>query len=614
MEMTRMTLHNHHGAKTGLLVGYLALAVGLFVAHGDPATGYELSVYTATPLTTWIGVGLAVATGVAAVFLVEREQRTHDAGLLLVAMAMLTTITMPILRGYTYYGTGDALSHIGWAREIASGSLPAGDLLYPGIHTATVVVGAVADISLLQANLYVILLAFPLVFILFVPLLVQLLARTTWAYPVGLFVAVLFTPLNNIATHPVAHPSSQAILFSAVAFFLALAYTVRAPDGPPATWRAWLASRPTGLGILLVIVTVALLFVHPQQALNLSLCFAAIAGIQLLVQYRSETHSLGKYRPLHIHAVAASVAFLAWAPRFERVRGAVVSTVLSIITGGPTTGTVVGDKSLSITTLGGSLPSLFAKLFFSASVLSLVAAVVILWALSGRFEDRETNVLATYLTAALVPATAVFLVVFAAATGDMYFRYHGFIMVSVAVLGAVGLALALGRTETGGGGTVPKVAVAILLVTMLPFGFAFLHPSPAIYQPSQHVADSQISGYSASFEHREAGVAFAGIRGGPVRYVDLHYGTQQARMRLGFPGYESAIPPAVFASGNYTDYYDNDRYIATTAPTKEKEVGLYEGFRYSEAGFRNFEHSPGVSRIRTSDGFDLYRVDGGDES
>lgn len=609
-----MTLNRSHAVKTGLLVGYLALTIGILVAHGNPATGYELSVYGGAPLTSWIGVGLAVTAGVTSVFVAERARRSHDAALLLVAMAALTTYTMPILRGYTYYGTGDAMSHIGWSREIAAGSLPPGDLLYPGIHTATVVVGTVADISLLQANLYVILLAFPIVFILFIPLLVQLLASTPWAYPVGLLVAVLFTPLNKIATHPVAHPSSQAILFSSVAFFLALVYTVRSPGGPPKNWRAWLAGRPTGIGILLVIVIVALLFVHPQQALNLSLCFGAIAGIQLLGEYRSEIASLGSYRPLHLHAITASVAFLAWAPRFERVRGAVINTIQSIIFGGPTTGAVVADKSFSITTLGGTLPSLFAKLFFPASVLSLVAAVVILWALLGRFEDQDTNVLATYLTAALVPATAVFLVVFAAATGDMYFRYHGFIMVIVAVLGAVGLALALDYEKREFRGTLMPVVVALLLVTMLPFGFVFLHPSPGIYQPSQHVPDSQISGYDASFEHREAGVAFAGIRGGPVRYVDMHYGTQRARMELEFPGYESEIPTAVFARGNYTDYYDNDRYIATTRSTEEKEVRLYQGFRYSEAGFRTFERQPGISRIRTSDGFDLYRVDGGDES
>jgi len=150
----------------------------------------------------------------------------------------------------------------------------------------------------------------------------------------------------------------------------------------------------------------------------------------------------------------------------------------------------------------------------------------------------------------------------------------------------------------------------VLFLVLVPAGLAATHPAPYIYQPSRQVTESVAHGYGNSFETRVRGVEFAGVRGGPRRFVDFHYGTQQARTTLDFPGYEDPIPTAVFSRGNFTDYYEDPRYLGITESDYAREVELYEGFRYPASGFQALDATVGVNRVRASEGYALYYIAG----
>jgi len=106
-----------------------------------------------------------------------RDTRTHDSALLLGGSAALAIVALPILRGYTFLGGGDSLSHVGWARDQRRNP-PSGPVALSRDPHGDGGRGETAGISLLASNLYVVLLAFPLVFLLCVPLAVQLIGRT----------------------------------------------------------------------------------------------------------------------------------------------------------------------------------------------------------------------------------------------------------------------------------------------------------------------------------------------------------------------------------------------------------------------------------------------------
>ncbi|WP_336035086.1 hypothetical protein [Halobacterium yunchengense] len=606
--------------KVALLAGCLGLAAGVLVAHRNPAVGYELSPYAATPTAAWAGLAVAFLAGAVVVLTAPPRGPPRVVGAGLVAAASVAVYAMPVLRGYRFYGGGDSLSHAGWSRELAVGALEPANLLYPGVHSLTVLASELAGVPIALANLYVVLVAVPLVFLLFVPLSARLVAGDPRAYGVGLVAAAVFAPINNVSVHPNAHPASQAILLFAVLLYLALAYAVGVLDtGAGAEPDDGHRDRPhsrafprslsvTGTGGLLALASAAIVLVHPQQALNVALVFAAVAGVQFLVRRYGADDSVATHRPLYAHTALLIAAFFAWAPRFERAQGAFTSTVRSILRQGPEAGGVVTQKSASLTTVGGSVVELFLKLFGPAAALSVAAAVLLAVAVLRRRDDADA--LAGYLAVGFVPLVAVFLVVLASDAGDMYFRYQGFMMVPVTVAAAAGLARARRWLAARGLSRVGTLAVVVALLVLAPAGLVAVHSSPYMYQPSQHVTDANVDGYGAAFEHREADVAFAGLRGGPRRFVDYHYGTERARTTLAFPGYESGVPPSVFAAGNYSDYFEDDRYLALTPGDREREVRLYDGFRYPARGFRALESTPGVDRVRTSDGFRLYRVEG----
>ncbi|WP_277555944.1 hypothetical protein [Halobaculum limi] len=603
----------------GLLAGFIGLLVAVWTAHGAPATGYELDIYAATPQATWIGLGLAAVLGLVVAVGTDRNGRFHHAALLLLGSSGVVLTGMPVIRGYRYYGAGDALTHLGWAREIAAGVFSPTDLLYPGIHSISVVISAVSGVPLTLAMEYTVSLAFPLVFLLTVPLLVRLVTGARLAYPLGLAAALLFVPVNNISVHPAAHPTSQAILFAPVAVLLALSYvfapsldkvasttSADAPTSPTVTDGG--RSRVSGVGALLVVVSAAVVLIHPQQALNIALVFLAITVLQLIYRARAADKPIASHRWLGVQTGIIAALFLLWTPRFDRAVGTISFTFGSLFGGETSAGTEVTSAATSLSGVGGSIPILFVKLFIAGTVLSLVAGIVIASGFTGRLRDSWTDASVRYLTIALVPLAGVFGVVFVIGAGDMYFRYQGLMMVFITVLGAAGLAIIADATPTRLPDGSLKVGVLVLLLVLAPVAAIGYHASPYMYQPTGHVPSTQLDGYSASFEHRQAEVPFTGLRGGPQRYVDYYYGTQYARFTLDFPGYERGVTGETFVGAEYDSEFDETRYLAITGASYDREVTLYDGFRYTQEGFDKLETTSTVNRIRSNDGFDLYLI------
>jgi hypothetical protein len=214
--------------------------------------------------------------------------------------------------------------------------------------------------------------------------------------------------------------------------------------------------------------------------------------------------------------------------------------------------------------------------------------------------------------------TLGFLVIFVAQQGDHYFRFHGFIMVTVSLLGTLGIVAAVDRLPASSErlhGIVTRQrlwsALCVAFVVLLAVQLVVVHPSPYIYQSNSQVPETVMDGYEVSFRHADGTTSFTGVRSGPSRYVDAAYGTQTAGT-LDFPGYESDVPEEIF-NQNVTSHYENDRYLVLTARDRLQEVELYDGFRYGAGGFEALESERGANRIQDNGGFTLYRLRGTDD-
>jgi hypothetical protein len=584
-----------------LLVGFAALTAGILAAANEAPTGYELSIYAATPLQFWIGVGVAMTVALSVAFTASRSVH-RSLALVLGGGSTVTIFGLPLVRGYFFYGSNDPLTHLGWVRDVSTGVSDPETLFYPGIHTFAIAVQRLTALSLERSLLFVVL-SIAVIFLVFVPLAVRAVTDSYDAVALAAFSSFLMLPVTNLSTHIHAHPFTQATLFTAPMLFLLFAYETRA--GSSSLFSV------TPVGILLVILSFALILFHPQQAANVLLVFGLISGMQFLsnrIDFDMLAPIRGQRR-LYVPTLSFAVLFLLWTSRYDLFFSAttyVSDTIVKIVTGAPlTAGASVQSQGESLSSIGSGFHEIFLKMFLPTVVYLLLAGGVILAALSTRRDDdlAERNAIITYLTFGLVPPAALFLVYFLGSISEQYFRHWGFMMVLVTILGSLGLYRLLGGLSGRYSKQTIRTATAALFIVLLPIALLTVFPSPFIHMPSQHVTETQMDGYETAFTHHNDSLQLAGIRGGPERYSH------------GIRGVEDTVKGAYVrgvSSENVSRLTQTERaprYLVFSENDIQREVIAYQELRYSQSDFRTIRSQPGINRVSSNGEVELYYVE-----
>lgn len=588
--------------KGALLVGFVSLAAAVILARGSPPEAYELSIYAGTPLGFWLGASVALAV---AVFVgLGARSGVRRLALVLGGTTTLAVASLPLLRSYYYYGAGDSLTHLGWAKDIAAGELSVLDLLYPGTHTVAVFLADVTGMELTRA-LMVMVMAFTAVFLLFVPLATWTITCDRRATTIAALSAFLLLPMNNVSVFEMAHPTSQAILFLPLVLYLLARYVTRTDRG------RLLVGTPTGA--LMALASVAIVLVHPQQAANVVVVFGVVLALQLLARrfggYASEHRMLGA------QTAFIAAAFLLWAPRHDRASGA-TSALVDMLLHGANVGGDVGQRAVALSAIGGSLEVLFLKLFLVSLVFAGLTALLVLGGVRGRLEDPDTSAFVRYLGLGLIPLLGLFGAFLLVSYAQLHFRQLGFVMVLATVLGALALARGFdslsGRFSPGTG----RVVLGVVFVVMLALSMPTVYQSPYMHQASGHVTEAEMSGYQNAFEY--AGDApFVGVRGSGDRFADGLMGYEESQARAPISG-------SLYANTNATDgpetsgefsgeYLANNldgRYLAFTDATRQQETRVFRGLRFSERGFESLDATPGLNRVQANRDTQIYHING----
>ncbi|WP_132060354.1 glycosyltransferase family protein [Halorussus amylolyticus] len=583
--------------KGALLVGFVSLAAAVLVARGSPPEAYELSIYAGTPLGFWVGTGVALAV---AVFVgLGSRGGVRRLALVLGGTATLAIASLPVVRSYYFYGAGDSLTHLGWAKDIAAGRLSILEFLYPGTHTIAVFLADVTGMPLTRA-LLVMVMAFTAVFLLFVPLATWALTRDRRASAVAALSAFLLLPINNISVFEMAHPTSQAILFFPLVLYLLARYVTGTDRG------SLLVGTPTGA--LLALASVAIVLVHPQQAANALVVFGSVLALQLLARWVGGTaadHSLVAFQTAVIGG-----AFLLWAPRHERASGATTALV-EMVQGGADIGSDVGAQAVSLSTIGGSVGIIFLKLFLVSTVFAGLTALVVLAGFRGTVEDPDQRAFVRYFGFGLIPLLGLFGAFLFVSYAGLHFRQLGFVMVLGTVLGAVALTRGLDTLAGRFSPTTAKAVVGVAFVVMLALSVPTVYASPYMYQGSSHVTEAQTTGYANAFEY--AGDApFLGVRGTGERFADATMGYEESRASAPTSG---SLYANTNATGeNFTGAYLADnlpgRYLTVTDATRQQDVEVYRGLRFPERGFESLDSTPGLNRVHANRDVQTYLVNG----
>ncbi|SDQ96563.1 hypothetical protein [Natronobacterium texcoconense] len=590
--------------KVALAIGFLALAGSVLLAHSQPATGYELSLFTSISPLFWVGLLLAVGIALAVAFVppsgIDGHSRTRPVALLLGGLSMAVFAGLPIVRGYRFYGQHDALTHLGWARAISEGTMLPFELYYPGIHTATTLVHSTLGTPLEQSMLYVVLLAV-LVFCVFVPLAVGAIVEDRRAMVIATFAAFLLLPITTISMYMSAHAMSQAVMFSALLVYLLARYL--RTDGSASTFSA--------IGVALSVVAIATVVYHPQLVAHLIVVFLAIVVVQHLARRVASDGQIAGQTAVYGHTLLLVAVFLVWTSNHGFFGGMIqyfLSSAIEFILEGRGGADTVAAQGASLAAIGGSLTEIFLKLFLVQLIFTLLAVALAFGLVGSRSTLlRRVRPETTYFTVSLVALGPIFVIYFLAPGSTMHFRVFGLMMVFITILGSIaayGVFAWLSdsdepRSRARLPGSQPLFAVGFACLLVLSLAAVF--PSPYTYHASPHVSDTQMEGYETAFDGQLEDVQFVGLRNGPNRYDDAVNGNAE---RMGL--HEG--PPDEGVGVGLADYYDEDRYFVLTQTDYERETVAYQELRYTEGELESVSDQPGVDRIQSNGEFELYYV------
>ena len=577
--------------KVALVIGFLALAFGVLQANAHRPTGYELSIYGGTPVGFWIGVGIAIAISLLVSFAVLPGQ-IRTTALILGGLSIISIAGLPVLRGYYYYGTADALTHLGWTRDIATGVMTPTELFYPGIHSFAVVFSSFTGIPINRSILFVVVAMTALVLV-FVPLAVRVVGRDKHAVVVAAFSTFLLFMIHNMGVYLHAHSFALATFFSALVLFLVFTYLVR---------RSWLP-----IGALLAIVSISVILFHPQQAANLILVFGVISVLQFLHRRYLPDHPISEHRSLYAHTVFLGGAFVLWISQFEgwafynvtRVENAVLGYL-----GGrpPAAGGRVQTQAASLSAIGSGLPEMFVKLFFVAAIFSAMAGVLMAASILGRADESRptSNAVAEYLAIGSLAILPIIGIYFAGNIAEHYFRHIGFLLLIATIVGSLALSRGISSLSRRSGQRLAATIVVIAFAILLPLSLASAFPTPFIHKQSQHVTEAEMDGYDTVFELNDETMPLAGIRAGPWRFSDGIRGVEESRQ------YEAWV-----SNENLTrlgDSFNDGGYLVVTEYDREREVRAYQQLRYQQQSFDSITAQPGVNRVVSNGALRLYHV------
>jgi hypothetical protein len=579
--------------KVALIFGYLGLIMALVSIYFNRTTGYEVSIYTATIPIFWGGVAVAIVAAVAGA-MIAYDRLVGTVSLALLVLAMMSVFALPSLRGYYFHGHGDALVHLGWAKDMITGVLAPTDLLYPGSHLMSVLLSEAAGIEVRRAMMLVSL-VFRLLFVVFVPMGLYTLYGDRRIIFLGVVSALLLLPINHISTHDNFHTFTLAVFFTPFIYYLTFArvtgtYTDEA-----------LPDLLSPMALLLSIGSISIVFIHPQAAFNILLIFGTIVGVQALYRRQWPNHPISNFRSLKGHFILLAIIFLIWAGQFEnmyRVIELMITSVQDTIAGTSEAGQNVRQRGQSSSSVGMSLTELFVKLFGVSLIYSILTGGLILSQftdrLSGGVYDADGVILYfTYSGFVLIPFIGLHFL------GDIdaySFRHIGFAMAIATLLGTIALYQLSIDTSVLSVDLRPAVGAVALIALALSVLIVF--SSPYIALPNSQVTEAETDGYATLFEN-QGDIPVLGIRTNGERFAEVHQ-YENEEVELG------GAPNGTVFNERLVSAYDTDRYLAISEYDRQRDIEVYNGFRYSQKGFEQLNTTEGIHRVQTNGDLTVY--------
>lgn len=523
---------NNWVLKVIATVSYLAIAAAILVASNSPTDGYELSIYSATPLAFWLLLLVGIVGGIWMIV----SQAFEDSQVAVVVIvgplvfANLAILSLPIIRGYFLYAGHDSLAHMGMGFDVILETHTDINNVYPAIHILIAQISQVCDVDPVVVGRYL-----PIFLnLLFTVVLTYLIGKASLLERGARLLVLSLSPLFFLnSLHIMVYP--QVLSFLLVLFLLYVRIEKNIYETFPGR-------------MILVLVLFAIPYSHPSPALIVILLLLMIELADAL--YRRALGNQASKKMSANLAVIATITFFSWISSFV-LFDVKVRTLWSNLRD-PFAAPQVQNLGSAIEGLSlGDAASVLFKMYGDSIIcllLGAVGAVIVIQKVRLRQKGLHRIWMLTWVFLISIP---VQLLVFAGARSQTVGRLLNlnFSVFLAPVLAAYALHEVLGRRLFAIRIVVAKVIATLILMAIWMTSILGLYQSPWILQPGWQVTRMDIQGTDWFLERKDHALAFTAM-GYP-------HGTQYASSI----GYSAAFTREDIIGSMRQHYYDIDQVL-----------------------------------------------------
>lgn len=640
---------------------FILIVVALLLAWNAPATGYESSIYKATPMLVWVLLIFSAACGIGIVVhqVYTRQHETSrlwGLGLLLILFSYTAILSLHIIRGYAFWSYGDPATHLGEIQNIVGTGYVAGDNFYPIATTYAAQLSQICNLDPLIFHKLV-----PIIFILICVAFIYLLAKAVLPDKGGVILAtVVGLTLICGATPGFSYLHFTPNRLADLLFPMALFLLVKSFSAGAWRWRALFiltvflfpVFHPVpSVALAVVLVTLPLAKVifdkvakSGRKVIDSGLKFSLVALAVLIVwgggwlssfhmpqglitSLAAESYSMPESSasiiepvPLEPSAITEPSAVTGAYPRPEpytletapapsRVQGKVPNFVRLI-------DAIRYAQAYGYSAMG-HIFSLYGTVFLYI-VLALIALPIIWSRISRQFNLQN-------LASFYGPLAAIALVIVA-----LYFTALGFnplrFLIYIVLICALFVSFVLCEIIEKARAShysiylrlLAPMLVAIILIGALGNGIGKLYNSPYTLRDNSQITQTEITGMDWLFDKKDYSLAMTTHVLPSHRFADFLLTREERSQRQDIPFRfrPATSPPSHFGyhKGAWLgEYYSEDIYVVLSERDRLRYVEVHPAlakYRYYPEDFERLEGDPTVDKLYSSGGLDVYLVHG----
>ena len=619
--MVQTRTHNMDGQKRTALstivlsLGFLLTAAAVLVARSKPATGYEVDIYSSTPLMFWVLALAGIAAGVAVIVgeaTREKPGRIWFGAFLLLMLGNATITLLPYLRGYLYMNPADSTGHLSLARDIMEYGRFSKFNTYPINHIFIWSVARIGGTSM-EAAARILPTLFTLLFMACTYLLTKVCFRQQ---RVAMLAAAASVLLLFYYYNLTVYPQAFGILL-----FPALLWT-------------YFASREradVGYRIALLLLVFASMFIHPAIAVTV-IAYLFFVEIATLLAHLWKDHKAPDMGRVSFNlAGVAMVSFFAWISGNYLFNGQ-VQNFWNFFQGQLFQNKHIGGFEATVQGQGLALQDqamILIKIFGVDIIYTVIAIAGGICAFYFLRKRKEWSIKPAVLFTIFLISGPLEVVLFLGSGTTTIGRFLGTNPIWWLTPIFVGFAFSLVLTKWGKSALVPALGSLGIIILAI-FGTLRIFPSPGQLNINWQVTYSDQSILKWELEHADPKyeAIFMGLVNGTRGLVISYDGEVAAADRPSWYytlaiGNESRLKSSQVNYTQYTSIADwdynrsyvmlNDRFRLGSTNVALQKQGMITNFMYAapdfeQSTFPKFNEDKELQHIYSSGGSDIYLV------